>query len=105
MDETQDTFDGLLAEFREHAAGVRTSGYVTMSGRDFHKMLDSFDAAHKREKAAIEADALAVGGIVEAARKRERGDCAKLRNALKLAISMSEWLRQVCHRGRGAQGV
>lgn len=30
------------------------------------------EAAWKREKAAIEADALAVGGFVEAARKREK---------------------------------
>ena len=47
---------------------------------------DRLEAAHKREKAAIEADALAVGGIVEAARKRERGDATKLRNALNLCV-------------------
>lgn len=38
---------------------------------DIRREADRLDAAHKREKSAIEADALAVGGIVEAARRRE----------------------------------
>lgn len=47
------------------------------------KEADRLEAAWKREKTAIEADALTVGGIVEAERKRERGDAAKLREAVE----------------------
>ena len=61
MAATNDTIDGLLAEFRGYAAGMPDSYHVTMSWADFRKMLDRFDAAHKRE----------------------RGDRAKLREALE----------------------
>ena len=84
MADTHDTINGLIAEFRGYSAGMPASHHVMMSWADFRRMLDCFEAALKRERAKIEADALAVGGIVEAERKRERGDCAKLREALKL---------------------
>ena len=61
MPNTHDTIDGLLAEFRGYSSGMPASYHVTMSWHDFRRMLDRFDAAHKRE----------------------RGDCAKLRGALK----------------------
>jgi len=77
------------AKFREliEAWMQRRSTFQTTLGamQAFNNVFDRLEAAHKREKAAIEADALAVGGIVEAARKRERGDCAKLREALEIA--------------------
>ena len=60
MADTHDTIDGLLAEFRGYSAGMPPSYHVTMSWADFRRMLDRFDAAHRRE----------------------RGDCAKLREAL-----------------------
>jgi hypothetical protein len=60
MADTHDTIDGLLAEFRGYSAGMPPSYHVTMSWADFRKMLDRFDAAHKRE----------------------RGDCAKLREVV-----------------------
>lgn len=52
------------------------------------KEADCLEAALKREKSAIEADALAVGGIVGASRaiaekSSEVGDAAKLREALE----------------------
>lgn len=49
MAETHDTIDGLLAEFREHSAGIPPGCYVTMSCHDFRQMLNHFEAAHKRE--------------------------------------------------------
>lgn len=49
MTDTHDTIDGLLAEFRGYAAGMPPSYHVTMSWHDFRRMLDRFDAAHKRE--------------------------------------------------------
>jgi hypothetical protein len=49
MAATNDTIDGLLAEFRGYSAGMPPSYHVTMSWADFRKMLDRFDAAHKHE--------------------------------------------------------
>ena len=60
MAQTHDTIDGLLAEFRGYSAGMPPSYHVTMSWADFRRMLDRLEAAHKRE----------------------RGDVAKLREAL-----------------------
>ena len=60
MADTHDKIDGLLAEFRGYSAGMPPSYHVTMSWADFRRMLDRFDAAHMRE----------------------RGDAAKLREAL-----------------------
>ena len=65
MADTHDTIDGLLAEFRGYSAGMPPSYHVTMSWADFRRMLDRFDAAHRRE----------------------RGDCAKLREALKRIVA------------------
>ena len=64
MADTNDTIDGLLAEFRGYAAGMPASYHVTMSWHDFRVMLDRFEAAWKRE----------------------RGDVAKLREALASAL-------------------
>ena len=50
MAQTHDTIDGLLAEFRGYAAGMPPSYHVTMSWHDFRKMLDRFEAAHRRER-------------------------------------------------------
>ena len=54
MAEANDTIDGLLAEFRGYSAGMPPSYHVTMSWADFRKMLDRFDAAHRREHEALE---------------------------------------------------
>ena len=50
MADTNDTIDGLLAEFRGYSAGMPPSYHVTMSWADFRRMLDRFDAAHKHER-------------------------------------------------------
>jgi hypothetical protein len=68
MAKTNDTIDGLLAEFRGYSAGMPPSYHVTMSWADFRKMLDRLEAAHKRE----------------------RGDSAKLREALESIASNLE---------------
>lgn len=89
------------AKFRElvKAYMQRRAAFQTTVGamQAFNTVFDRIDAAIKRERAKIEADALEVGGIVEAAHKRELsknvskngadfgqlGDCAKLREALE----------------------
>ena len=50
MTDTNDTIDGLIAEFRGYSAGMPPSYHVTMSWADFRRMLDRFDAAHRRER-------------------------------------------------------
>ena len=54
MVDTNDTIDGLLAEFRGYSHGMPPSYHVTMSWADFRKMLDRFDAAWKRAHEALE---------------------------------------------------
>ena len=54
MAATNDTIDGLLAEFRGYSSGMPPSYHVTMSWADFRRMLDRLDAAHKREHDALE---------------------------------------------------
>ena len=79
MAATNDTIDGLLAEFRGYAAGMPASYHVTMSWADFRKMLDRFEAANKRE----------------------RGDCAKLREAVCEILSYIESFHKYITPGKG----
>lgn len=109
MSKRQDTVDDIIAEKRRRAEeierdvaekmkrGEMTSDqYARELVADIRREADRLEAACKRDKAAIEADALAVGGMVEAAHEREMsknasknvadfgqlGDAAKLRAAL-----------------------
>ena len=65
MADTHETTADIIAEMR----GIRI--------REFQDYADRLKAAWKRARAKIEADALEVGGMVEAERKRERGDKAR----------------------------
>ena len=62
--------------------------------------LDRIEAAWKHESAEIEADALAVGGVVEAARHKP-GNAAAMREALEYVI---QW-REDCISEEGADNV
>lgn len=112
MSESQETIADIIAEKRRRADEIErvcaekmkrgemvSDCYARELVANIRREADRLDAAYKREKAAIEADALAVGGIVEAARKRERGDRAKLRAALqKAAESAAEIMERVRHK-------
>ena len=52
MSDTNDTVDGLLAEFRGYSAGMPPGYHVTMSWHDFRVMLNRLEAARRRELAA-----------------------------------------------------
>lgn len=52
--------------------------------------LARLEAAAKREREASEADALAVGGVVEAARHKSVGNAAAMREALNDVISIAD---------------
>lgn len=100
-----ETITDVIAEMR----GIRV--------REFQDYAERFEAAIKRERAKIEADALAVGGMVEAERKcklskdasknvadfGQLGDAAKLREALKRAwlfVSATRESFAFVHEGR-----
>ena len=76
MADTHETTADVIAWLRRPREGE--NAYLT-AWRD--EIADRLEAAHTRDCARIAADALAVGGIVEAERKRESGDAAKLREA------------------------
>ena len=69
MAETHDTIDSLLAEFRGYSAFMPPSYHVTMSWHDFRRMLNRFEAAHKRE------------AVTDC---NQFGNAAKLREALEM---------------------
>lgn len=84
MGETQETVDDIVAEKRRRADEIErdcaermrrgemvSDRYARELVADIRQEADRLEAALRRDKAAIEADALAVGGIVEAALKRE----------------------------------
>lgn len=68
--ENRETVADILKEMR----GM--GNYQRYSGDHAHALADRIDAAWKRERSKIEADALAVGGIVEAARHKPVGNAA-----------------------------
>ena len=76
MSEQNETIADLMGELRA-LAGVVSNGIIVIQGDE---LADRIEAAWKREKSAIEVDALAVGGIVGASAV---GDCAKMREALR----------------------
>lgn len=86
-----ETVADILAEMRK---GMNPNGTVECQylESDICTFADRIEAAWKRERAKVEADALAVGGIVEAARMRtvEKssavGNAAAMREALKMFV-------------------
>ena len=105
MSDKPETIADIIAEMRRHAEQferacaekLKLDGTVIdRFARDLVATVrheaDRLEAAWKHEKSAIEADALAVGGLVEAALKRESGNAAKLREAL---IRVLRWLKRM----------
>ena len=74
-----------VAEILEEMRGM--GNYQRYSVDHVRALANRIDAAWKRERAKVEADALEVGGIVEAARTAEKssavGNAAAMREALK----------------------
>ena len=95
MNDNETTAD-VIAAMRDEAA--RADMEQEYSIDDAAEMMREFawrfEAAHKREKAAIEADALAVGGMVAAAAEKPSavGNAAKLREALKAICGLCDGL-------------
>lgn len=75
--EKRDTLADIVADMRK-AGALMTAAYM----RDLLNYADRIEAAWRRERAEIEANALSVGGIVEAARHKP-GNAAAMREALE----------------------
>ena len=97
MADTNETIADIIAWLRRPREGE--NAYLTL-WRD--EIADRLEAAYKREKAAIEADALSAGGLIEAMRQKKAtaenssavGDCAKLREAVVEIIDYLEPIRK-----------
>lgn len=81
-----ESIESIVTEMRERADAMQTHGTthgVRLAVLEFARRIE---AAWKREREEVEADALEVGGIVEAARTAEKssavGNAAAMRDAL-----------------------
>lgn len=91
-----ETIEHIVAEMRRdcparHMDGTmyREEDWVYTKGTA-KKLADRIDAAWKAERERAKADALVVGGMVEAMRREKRGNAAKIREAYEFA---EEFLR------------
>lgn len=85
-----ETVDDVLAEMLERADVMQTHGTthgVRLAIREFARRIKS---AWKRERAKVEADALEVGGIVEAARTAEKSSAVDNAAAMRDALVQCE---------------
>lgn len=86
--EKQETLADIAAEMRGLGKlDEKSTDKIPRSlmGLGLRKYATRIEAAAKRERAEIEADALSVGGVVEAARNKPSGDAAAMREALEMA--------------------
>lgn len=82
-DEKQETIEDIVAEMREYES--------TPPPRDaWLDLADRIEAAWKAERERVKADALVVGGMIEAMRREKRSNAAKIREAYEFA---EEFLR------------
>ena len=97
--EKRETLADIVAEMREKAAHFEKNSELMVSENAIALFIlpyaDRIEAAWKREKAEAEADALAVGGIVEAARHTP-GNTAATRKALKTIHDKVNSLDEEC---------
>lgn len=75
------TISDLAAEMRTLADDIE-AGRAIVGQTVWRNYADLFEAAAERERAEIEANALAVGGVIEASRNKPSGDAAAIREAL-----------------------
>ena len=106
MREKSAEYDRLCREHQDFKEQILLRDWWHNNVVTFRTIADRLEAAYKRERAKIEADALDVGGILGAAHRRELsknmskngadfgqlGDTAKLREALAPFPPLCEWL-------------
>jgi len=85
--EKRETLADIVAEMRKvkgFPVPYAPSGYDGVWATDLIDFADRIEAAWKRERAEIEAQALSIGGIVESSRHKQKpqGNAAAMRDAL-----------------------
>lgn len=103
--ERQEEMADISAELRDLSVSVtHVEPQTTVFGRPisdyFAELADRMESAAKRECEAVESDALAVGGIVAAARTAEKssavGNAAAMREALTKIHDLTNALDEEC---------
>lgn len=87
MSETNETIADIAAEIRD-IPGDMFDGTISMFEAEFHSYADRIEAAWEREKAEVEASALAAGGMVEASRHKQGGNSAAMRAAVERCVDL-----------------
>ena len=103
--EKRETLAEVLAEMRAEAARADMEQFYTLddAAESMREYADRIEAAWKREKAEAEADALAVGGIVEAERHKPDGNAAAEREALNKVGNAAAWIAESCNDQQTAE--
>ena len=85
--EKQESLADIVAEMRQ---GMNPNGTAECQylESDICTLTDRIEAAAKREREAVEADALTVGGVVEAERHKP-GNAAAIREALEKIVELT----------------
>ena len=87
MDGKHDTIQDVLRKLRACPANGLVGSIFKLAA---DSIADMIEEAWKRERAEIEANALAIGGIVEASRKKHSGNAAAMREALVQIVALAK---------------
>ena len=94
MSNKQETIADIVADIRAQNQGLPEDSYaLSPLVCDLLSFADRIEAAWKAERERVKADALVVGGMVEAMRREKRGNAAAMREALvqvsRIAVEMT----------------
>lgn len=89
--------DDVLAEMLERADAMQTYGTTHGVRLAIREFVIRIKTARKRELAKVEADALAVGGIVEAARRSTAEKSSAVGNAEAMREALVTAKKAICH--------
>ena len=88
--EKHETLADIVREIRQAEVTWHRSEIAQLPTQYLKEWADRIEAAWKAERERVKADALVVGGMVEAMRRDKRGNAAKIREAYEFA---EEFLR------------
>ena len=92
MDEGRENIENVLADFRQYLSNTKIPPEVAEAIACY---LDRIKAAANRERETIETNAIAVGGIVEAAPTAEKSSAVG--NAAAMREAMEKAKKAICH--------
>lgn len=100
--EKRETLADIVAEYRRDYEDMKARRLYLPTAEYLRRLLDRIEAACKREKAEAEADALTVGGVVEASRHTS-GNAAAEREALNKVGNAVAWIAESCNDQQTAE--